>query len=233
MCRVAFLAGLATVGLAVAGCGGSTGNGNSARIRAIDLSPNGGSATVFINSGAANGTQNFEQNSSYLYLQGGTSSITFDLSSNLDLSTPTLTRALANGDAYTVVVIGRADAEATTAPSYPNIIFMLDQAPAPPAGDAEVRIINAGPDAGAVNVTSGSTAIDPGLPYGVAEPYMALPAGSSTIKTTDVSTGITLVNKTVSFSAGQTYTLYIVEPTLAPTTTSNGVYDYFVTNDAV
>ena len=95
-----FFFGAALIGalLFLAGCSGSSINGNTARLRALNAIPNGGQATVFVNNGSTNGTQAFLQSTPYLFLNTGLSTFAFSLTiAASGVTSPTYTIPLSPG----------------------------------------------------------------------------------------------------------------------------------------
>jgi hypothetical protein len=215
--------------LAIAGCGGTT-SSSTARIRAVNCCPNGGSATIYVNSGSANGSQNFQQSSSYLYIDGGDSTFSYLLSSYSTLSPPATTSNLIDGYAYTVMLIGRADVS-TSDSRYPKLELFHDDHGAPPSGDAYVRVVNAAPDAGSITATSGGSSVATDLSYAISTSYVALPAGSASLVVTP--SAVSAVTQTATFQAGHSYSVILIEPTLYASATSPGTYAIWILDDDV
>jgi hypothetical protein len=220
----------------VAGCGGSGSSNNSARIRAVNLVPNAGDATVYINTGSANGEQGFENSSSYLYLNGGSSTFTFSLASLSNLVETSFNVDLQDNTAYSAIVTGDGNVTNSTLATYPQLEVLTDGFSSPPSGESQVRIVDAAPDLPTVNVTLASVPIVTNLPYlgslpttvdGVVQTpvrssgYIAAPSGNQNISVT--SGGTTVVNQSVDLSSGKTYTIFITEPNVGPPQTY-GVY---------
>lgn len=207
----------AVAGLALlsGGCGGSS-SSSSARIRAVNTVSNGGAATMFVNSGTANGTQNFGEQSSYLYLTPGTSTFSFTLSGSTGTSYAPIMRPLNDGNAYTAAIVGRADVFAPD-PRAPRLVLLTDDHGAPPSGTALVRILNSAPDAGTIAVTAGGQTVSAGTVYGDTLPYTPVTAGSTAILVKGAASGTSLVTQTINLAAGHAYTLAATEPTVTPT----------------
>lgn len=215
----------------LAGCSGSSNSNASSnsRIRGVDMVGNGGSATIFVNAGALNQALNFEQTSRYLYLKGGSSTVTFTLSNTPNTAYGQITSTLNSGDAYSAIVIGRDDVP-TVDSRRPQVIVSLDDQTAPPAGDARVRIIHAAPDLDAVDVSLNGTLIGTSVAYTHPAAYVDVVAGSDTFTFLAAGTS-TPVAKSVTYnlSSGGIYSVYLTEPTVSPALT----YGTFLTNDGV
>ncbi len=103
----------------------------------------------------------------------------------------------------------------------------------PPSGQANIRILNAAPDAGPVDILiAGKPAFTsvayPALPLGLStqqvpavDPvtaYLALPSGTLSVQVNAAGTSTVLVPPTsISVGSGQSYTLLVTETAAAPT----------------
>ena len=161
---------------------------------------------------------------------------------------------LNNGSYYSAYLIGRVDvlplSTARADPRFLQTIVTGDKGAAanyqatdsgtvtavyadPPSGLANIRILNAAPDAGSVDVLIGGKAAFaavayPPLPLGLAganvpaatpaTPYSPQPSGTLSVQVNAAGTSTVLVPPTsISVSSGQSYTLLVTEPTIAPT----------------
>lgn len=240
--RRALLAGLSALApFALAGCGGTSGSNNSARIRAVDVAVNAQTANILVNSASANGDQMAFTStavSPYLYIAGNRSS-SFSYTTTALIPSgatppagPTLT--LNNNQFYTVFLFGRSDVPVhgtaftgATDARFLQIVVTDDTHAAPAAGHASVRVVDAAPDAGAVDVNVGGALLSPA--YGnltyqtpnrnfLPAPYVDVPAGTTSVSVMHTGTATPVVASTsVSVSAGKSYTLIITEPTTTPT----------------
>ena len=114
----------------------------------------------------------------------------------------------------------------------------------PPSGEANIRILNAAPDAGPVDVliggkpafTSVAYPLLPVVPAGntannapavtPVTPYQALPSGTLSVQVNAAGTSTVLVPPTnVSVSSGQSYTVAVTETSITP------VYGLHTAND--
>jgi hypothetical protein len=213
LCRTLMAAVVMTAVLVISGCGGSssTSSSSTARIRAVNMCPNGGSATFYVNAGSANGSQNFEQASSYLYIDGGDSVFSFLLSSYDTLAPPETTEILASGSAYSIVLFGRADVP-TTDLRYTKLELLTDDTITPPAGKAEVRFVHAAPDAPTAGATIGGVSLATQLAYSSFTGYVAVPAGADQLVVTP--SGSTAITLSQPFTAGHSYTVFLGEQTV-------------------
>ncbi len=160
---------------------------------------------------------------------------------------------LNNGSYYSAYLIGRVDvlplSTARADPRFLQTIVTGDKGAAanyqatasgtvtavyadPPSGQANIRILNAAPDAGPVDVLIGGKAAFaavayPPLPLGLAganvpaatpaTPYSPQPSGTLSVQVNAAGTSTVLVPPTsISVSSGQSYTLLVTEPTIAP-----------------
>jgi hypothetical protein len=240
-------AALAAAGVTIAGCGGG-GAKPSAFIRGINaattvdaaksLSP----ARIVVNNGPAFGDRRVsDPPSGYLFIETeSTSSFSY---ANLVVATgeslfPTAepgpnpvplitTYTLTTGRSYTTVLAGRPDQVAVTGTTSPatalrSYVF-VDMPPSIPAGSAALRVLNAAPDAGAVDVYLNG-AVGAGLaavPYltqpasdAAAPAFRTLPAGTYSVMVKPAGAATTLIPATnVTLAAGQSYTILVGEPT--------------------
>lgn len=253
-------AGMMLAALLSAGCG-SSGSDPTARLRGVDLSPNAGTAGVLGNSYALGGDLSFGQGSgSYLFAGQGISTFAFTTSVGTPSGATTTypvspTLQLNNNSFYTAYLIGLA-ALPDVKPGKPDLRLLQtvvtgDRGAAagytasspysdPPSGQSNVRILNAAPDAGPVNVLINGKPVFTGVAYpafptrvattdttGAAVTpvtlYQAVPSGTLSIQvnTTGAATAgaaTVLVPATnVSVSGGKAYTVVVTEPTTTPT----------------
>jgi hypothetical protein len=229
-----------TLAVFIAGCSGSSSSSSSvARIRAYDGATQAtGAATIYINSGSANGDQNYEGVSQYLYVNSGTSTFAWavnTLTGGLVTSFPVV---LNSGSVYSAILLGNADDQFGSAS--PILDVTVDDQTAPPSGDANIRIIHDAPDAGPINVyingneeqanyaypgttITGLTAAqqEAGTPFSLQNfPYTGVAGGSVTIKIVDAGTSATIAGPTTfTVTAGSRYTFFVLEPTVNPAPT--------------
>jgi hypothetical protein len=145
------VAGLSATALFLAGCGGSSLSSNVARIRAYNgVTATTAQAAIYINSGSANGLQNYQQITSYLYVNSGTSNFGWSVNNlNGGLNAP-FPISLNPGGVYSAFLLGRGDQQFST--SSPVLDISVDDQTAPPSGEARIRLVHDAPDAGAVDV---------------------------------------------------------------------------------
>lgn len=239
---------LAAIAAALAGAGcGSSSNTDTAHIRAVDVGVNAGNAAVIVNGGAIGGKLTFGQVVAYNFIGQGTSTFGFTTDAPLKANitqpaSPTLTLNI--GSYYTGYLIGRSDVAGKADPRFLQTVIAGDKGAAagysspamyviPPSGQANIRILNAAPDAGAVDVlVNGNTAFPavayPAFPAPSAgsatapavnpvTAYQPLPISSLTIQVNAAGTAKVLVPaKTIAVSGGNAYTVVVTEPTLTP-----------------
>jgi len=238
-----------------AGCG-SSGSDPTARLRGVDLSPNAGTAGVLGNSYALGGDLSFGQGSgSYLFAGQGISTFGFTTSIGTPSGATTTypvspTLQLNNNSFYTAYLIGLA-ALPDVKPGKPDprllqTVVTGDRGAAagyvtsspysdPPSGQSNVRILNAAPDAGPVDVLINGKPVFinvayPAFPTRVATTdttgaavtpvtlYQAVPSGTLSVQVNATGTATVLVPATnVSASGGKAYTIVVTEPTTTPT----------------
>lgn len=247
-----------------AGCGSSS-TSSTARIRGADVSVNGATTGVLVNSTATGGDLVFNQTSSYNYVGQGVSTFSFTTTAAPSVVTvagattttvipPNPQLQLNNGSFYTAYLIGRVDvpplstaradprflqtvvtgdkgaaanyqtgASGTTAPAYAD----------PPSGQANLRVLNAAPDAGPVDVLIGGKVVFPAvtypvLPLGVGgtnvpatipvTAYAAQPSGTLSVQVNAAGTSTVLVPATsIPAGSGGVYTVIVTETAITPT----------------
>lgn len=150
----------------LAGCGGSgVGNTSTARLRAVDASPNAGTADIIANSGLIYGDLSYfsvsgnsgQEATPYQYV-GPQNNVSFTYNYTkvpVANTATTSTFSLSQDQYYTAFLIGRSDiaAPAVTVPvTPPDPRYLQVVVPAPrastSAGLATLRVLNAAPDAG-------------------------------------------------------------------------------------
>ena len=248
------------LGALSAGCGSSS-SSSTAHIRGADFSVNGGTTGVLVNSTAVGGDLKFGQTSLFNYVGQGVSAFSFTTSASAatisvggtatTVIPPSSKLQLNNDDYYTAYLIGRVDVTPLTSaradPRFLQTVVAGDKGAAanyqtgaagavyadPPSGQANIRILNAAPDAGPVDVLiAGKPAFTgvtyPVLPLGLStdqvaavDPvtaYSPLPSGTISVQVNAAGTSTVLVPPTsISVGSGQSYTLLVTEPTVTPT----------------
>ena len=234
--------------LAGTGCGSSS-NTDSAHIRAVNFSANAGNAAVTVNGGAIGGNLTFGQTADYNFIGQGSSTFAFTTDAKLlpllvFPASPTLT--LKTGSFYTGYLLGRSDVAGKADPRFLQTVVTGARGAAanysaavpysaPPSGSANVRILNAAPDAPSIDVlVNGKLAYAavayPPYPTVAADTtvssvnpvtaYAAVPTSSLSVQVNTAGTAQVLVPATsVSVAAGSAYTLVITEPTVTPAPT--------------
>jgi hypothetical protein len=191
------------------GCGHS-----QARLRVVNALLNSSSLDIVVNSKTLASNIAYSTASKYVFVNAGSSSVQINLagtSTNVLSSTP----ALATRTDTTVIVAGRSNANV-------NSLVLLDDNSMPPVGEMKLRIVNAAPDLGTVDVyvTSANTditALGPtiaALGYGTASTYIVLGGGSYQIQMTATGTKSVLVNTgTITLNNGDVNTAVALNPT--------------------
>jgi hypothetical protein len=236
---VCMVAGLSAAVLLISGCGGTSLSSNVSRIRAYDgATATSSTATVYINSGSANGSQNYSQVSNYLYVKSGTSNFSWSVNNLSGGVTNSFAANLNSGAVYSAILLGRADEQFGT--GAPILDITVDDQTSPPSGDSRIRLIHDAPDANAVDVyvngtlqqssyaypgttitglTSAQIAL--GTPFSLQTfGYTNLPAGSVKIQVNEAGTNTIIAGPTsFSISGGSRYTFFLLEPTVTPSPT--------------
>lgn len=257
------LAALAALGtLAVAGCGSSSSD-STARIRSADYAVNGNTANVTVNTAINGGDLNQAQSTPYNFIGDGLSDFGFVTTATLPLdiatvgSPPSSRLQLNNGSFYSAYLIGRSDVRGKLDQRFLQTVVTGDRSAAaaytdtvkytpPPSGQANVRVLNAAPDAGftAPNMTgavdvlingkvvysavayppllTATGAVTTGtVAYAPAAvpvtPYLAVPSGTISVQVNLAGTSTVIVPPTnLSVSSGSVYTLIVSETAITP-----------------
>jgi hypothetical protein len=233
------VAGLSAAALLLAGCGGTSLNSNVSRIRAYDgATGTTSTATIYINNGSANGSQNYAAVSSYLYVTSGSSNFAWAVNNLTGGSVTPFAANLNQGSVYSAILLGRADVEFGS--SSPILDITLDDQTSPPSGDSRIRLIHDAPDAGPVDVyingtlqqsayaypgttITGLTAsqIALGTPFSLQTfAYSNVTSGSIKIQVNEAGTSTVIAGPTsFSVNSGSKYTFFLNEPTVTPAPT--------------
>ncbi|MDQ2687044.1 MAG: DUF4397 domain-containing protein [Armatimonadota bacterium] len=230
---------------ALAGCGGvGVGSTDSVRVRVIDAATNAATVNMLVNSSSGYGDQSNPPSgdignvSPYLYAGTGTSTFSY-ISSTAPSTTPVTTTTttgtttttssaipnavpLVSGKFYSAYLIGRADALPTDA-SFLHVV-VTDDNTTTPSDQAQLRVVNAAPNGGTLDVLVNGAAPAPsfsGITYRIAQgtfltaPYVTVPVGTLNVQVNTAGTQTALSSTTstsISTTAGRRYTLIITEP---------------------
>jgi hypothetical protein len=190
-----------------AGCGGGSGQ---TQFRVVQATPDESSVNVLVDGANVASGVNYGAATSYLTISSGTRHIQIEPTNS---STPVVDQndSFTKSTNSTMVVANRS-------PNITGILF-ADNTTAPASGDFSVRIINAAPSLGTVDVyvvTSGTSISDvsptiSGLAFQAGSTYTSLTAGNYQIfftipgtKFVDATTG------TITFTAGQNRSIVIL-----------------------
>ena len=242
-------------GALTAGCGSTSSNSSTAHVRGVNFATSAPAAVtddVLVNGAALGGDLAFAQVSPYNYIGSGSSTFSFTTTAILPTNVtipPRPVLSLSNGNYYTAYLIGRPDVPnvrpAVPDPRFLQTVVTGDRGAAgnyaatpytdPPAGQANVRILDGAADAGPVDVLVNGSVAFTGVTYPIlplpgasnvttgtaatpATAYRAVPGGTISVQVNEVGTSTVLVPATnVSVSSGNTYTVVVTEPTNAPT----------------
>ena len=217
-------AGVSTlaVGLAclLSGCGGSTNSNSNINFKAFDAIYNGGNAVVNASGAAPINLTVPDTTASPTYegASAGTQTASFTLSLPSAFTSPTYPTSLNSGAFYTAALVGIAGVASTDA-RYPKLLLMGDDQTSPASNDSRIRVVQAAPDAGSVNVFINGVDVSYNTTYSVYTGYSELAAANATVSVVSTTGSTTLVPSTVfSTVAGHRYTLYVAEPTTSPAT---------------
>jgi hypothetical protein len=232
---------------ALSGCSGS-GTEPSAKVRTIDVATNvldtansnKDAGSVLVN-GAPISTTNSQYGAPtpYQFVEAknssfqGRSYLTLPLYTDPTTSTttaaplPVIHMDVTDGQRYTAYLVGRRDVKTPLTSDfsdldtahYLNVIVLPDNQNIPPVGQANVRVLVAGPDIPAVDVLVNGSA-PAGLtnlvysPTGTATVDVPVTAGTPSFSVNAAGTTTVIVPaKTLNLSAGSSYTLVVTEPT--------------------
>ena len=221
-------AGISTLGVGIAcllsGCGGSTNSSSFANLKSYDAVPNGGTATVSA-SGASTASLTAFTTSAYVNASAGLESASFTLTGPPAITSPTYPVSLNSGVFYTAIVLGRADVSSSDS-RYPKLVIAGDDQTTPQSADCRIRVVQAAPDAGTVDVLVNGIDTSANTAYSTVTSYSELAAGSETVEVRTSGTSTFIVPSTVFTTlAGHRYTLYVTEPTTSPTYSFQVVQD--------
>jgi hypothetical protein len=177
-----------------------------AQVRVAHLSSDAPNVDVYVNGEPVAALTNVPYGtvSGYLPLPAGTQQVTVYATG--DTSAPVIDTPveLAAGGTYTVAAVGLVSDASLTAQVYE------DDASAPAAGNAKVRIVHASPDAGPVDVaTADGTYLASGLGYPSASPYAQVPAGTYDVNVLAAGTDTVAISAPgTSVADGGVYTAF-------------------------
>ena len=194
-------------------------------MRAINLCPDGGNATVSVNNVNSTGTQIFKQASAYSSVNVGANFFSFTLSNKSGTSYPAINVNLTKGNFYSAFLFGRGDVTNSSDPRYPQLIVVTDDRTLPAGTNARLRVVQGAPDGGSATFLLNGTAIGTNLGYTTIGGYQDVPSGNASVQVT--APGTSGATQTVNLLAGHLYTLSFIEPTLTP----NGTYGTQLSND--
>ncbi len=212
-------AGLSTliVGAAclMSGCGGSSNNGTTnAQVKSYDAIPNGGTAAVTV-SGGLNATVTAFNGSAYVFATPGLQNASFTLTGPPTFTSPNYATSINSSAYYTAILVGRDDVASNDARA-PQLVLAGDDQTSPSSADSRIRVVNAAPDAGNVDVLVNGVNTAPNTAYPSFTSYSELAAGSATITVRQTGSATIIVPSTVfSTTAGHRYTIYVTEPTVS------------------
>ncbi len=257
------LAALAALGaITAAGCGSSS-SSSTARIRSADYAVNGNTANVTVNTAINGGDLDQGQSTPYNFIGDGLSDFGFVTTATLpaDIATigspPNSRLQLDNGSFYSAYLIGRADVRGKLDKRFLQTVVTGDRGAAaaysgtvkyaaPPSGQANVRVLNAAPDAGftapntvgAVDVLINGTVAFSGVAYPPlllatssadtgtvafapaavpVTPYQAIPSGTISVQVNLAGTSTVIVPPTsLAVASGSAYTLIVSETDITP-----------------
>jgi len=202
----------AAITLLLPGCGGGSSDPHT-HLRYINT-VYGSQAEVYCNSQELNLDGNpqlaFGSATFYNNVAEGTDTLKFLLSAIPNVTFPTLSEPMTNGAYYTDFIFGRSDV-ANTSTEYPIQRWTGDDHSSPGTGNARMRVIDAAPDAGAVDVIRNGTSLISNIGYQYLGTMNEFGAGTQSIVVNLTGTSNSIASQTVTLNAGQFYTLVILE----------------------
>jgi hypothetical protein len=203
------------LGAAVACNDGPTTPGTPAAVlQLIDAAPRYPNVSFYLNSSLATLNQAYGDNTVFLYAPASASPQTFGVRSSTDTTLLASAQAILGVDTLYTVVFTQHSVNG-------GIIVLPDTVSAPPALDAEFRIVNAAPSAGgAVDVyetgvsasLTGVTPVASNVAFEGSSLYIPFTAGTVRIRVTAVGTQNVLLDLTpVTLSAGQVRTIILLD----------------------
>jgi hypothetical protein len=212
---VAWLSAFTLLGTTVACNDGPTTPGSPAAIlQLIDAAPRYPNVNFYLNSLPATLNQTYGDNTVFLYVAASSSIQTFGVRSSTDTTLLASTQAILGVDTLYTVVFTQHSVNG-------GIIVLPDTVSAPPALDAEFRIVNAAPSAGgAVDVYEtgvsasliGVTPVASNVAFEGSSLYVPFTAGTVRIRVTAAGTQNVLLDLTpVTLSAGQVATIILID----------------------
>jgi hypothetical protein len=222
----------AAIALVTQGCGGGSSDSNT-HCRFVNTVYNTqASVTVAGQPLNINSQTNLPFGGATFYnnVPNGTDTIAFNLTNwSGPLPFASLSEGLNTGIYYTDFVMGRQDITDPTNPRFPVQIFATDDRTTPGTGNARMRIVDAAPDAGTIDVRVNGNPIVAAIGYQYISGMGEFGAGTESIVIDKTGTTTPILSQAITLNAGEFYTLIILETT--PTTTPG--YSILVTNDSI
>lgn len=202
----------AALGLATAGCGGGNSD-NNVHMRVIDT-VYGSTASVdcgtFVITQGDSPLLTFGTSSFYNDVPPGTNTISFTLSAMPGVTFPTLSEGMSTGNYYTDFIWGSLGSSSGS-PNYPQQAFTVDDRTEPATGNSRMRVIDAAPDAGPIDIFRNGSVFEPDINYQYIGVMNEFPSGAQNIVVNAAGTSTNLINQSVTLNAGQFYTMVILE----------------------
>ena len=200
----------------LSGCGSVS--SNSAHVRAVNMTTDGSSATMYIDGGSWTGSQGFQEASDYKDFVTGYHYLTFKYAAKSSVTYPT-TAATLEANTYSVISFGLTGITDSSDKRYPQAVVVSDSDSTPGSGEARVRLIHAAPDAAAADVFVNGTEVQAATAYKTTGNYTTVTAGSITALYNATGTSTALASSTLTVTAGHHYSIFLVE-----TSTSTPAY---------
>jgi hypothetical protein len=180
----------------IAGCGGDDDNTGSTHLRILHASPDAPNVDVYVDNGLVLANVPYPTASNYLTIAAGAHNVKINAagtSTTVISVSPTLVR-----DGYYTAIAANFIASI-------QALLATDDASAPPAGQARLRVIHAAPDAGPVDILVNNQVVLSNVPFATISSYLMVPAGTYDIKVNATGTSVTAIEATVVAAAGSNY----------------------------
>jgi hypothetical protein len=171
-----------------------------ARVRAVHASYDAGPVDILVDNVEVLGDVPFKAASGYLEVPAGDRNVKVN-AANTTTTVIDVTPTLERGMDYTMLAVG------TLSPNTLEPLLALDDNSDPTSGNAKVRVIQASPDAPAVDILVDDVVVLSGVPYKAISGYLEVAAGAHNIKVNATGTSTTVIDVTPTLTDGTIYTI--------------------------
>nr|WP_306806044.1 DUF4397 domain-containing protein [Caballeronia sp. BR00000012568055] len=180
----------------IAGCGGGDDGPGSAHLRILHASPDAPNVDVYLDNVVVLTNVSYPTASNYLTIYAGGHNIKIN-AAGTSTTVINVSPSLARDGYYTAIA---ANFVASI-----QAILATDDASAPPAGQARIRVIHAAPDAGPVDILVNNQVVLSNVPFAAISNYLTVSAGTYDVKVNATGTSVTAIEATVVAVAGNNY----------------------------